>query len=843
MKRFLLGLLYISLLLQCVPAFSQQIKFNRVLEGAAYGWTLITGIAQDQQGYIWFSTLGGGFYQYDGLNLKTYKNDSLNDNSLANDKASCLSIDSLGIIWIGTMGSGLDKFDPSTKTFTHFKHDPKNISGLVNDSISTLFVDHSNNVWIGTRGGLEFLSKKTGRFVHFIHNDNDTSSLSNNHVFSIYEDKEGTLWVGCGLPFFGADKPEDGGLNKLNRATGRFTRYMHSPADASGITNNHVTTIFEDSKGNLWIGTDGDGLHIMNRKTGKFIHYPYDPSHPKNLSRPPLLTLPVANYITFIKEDAAGAIWIGCMFEGINRYDPVTRKITHYGNIVQQDKILQSDTSSGFNELNGNTPFRAITSKDNLFWIGTYDGNMYNISLDDVIVPYYNIKTGANSFFKEGDSILWIATDGGLMKRNRKTGIDKKFISDPKNSRSISGDIADVIRVDEQGNFWLSTNGGGLSKFNPRTDIFTQYKHDPYNKTSLGGDSIFCMHIDKKQNLWMGITYKGLDKLDIKRGVFTHYRHNSKDSSSLINDSPNCIAEDIKNNIWVGTQGGLDMLDQRTNRFYHYLKNLEILCVSIDAAGNVWVGAQNGFYKFDADKNEFQGYKIEGSPVEIKGVLHILEDDKENLWLSTSYNIIKINPQRNTVTLYGKRYGVHTNGFYLGDNYKSEDGELFIGDQNGYYAFFPDQLKESKPPQINFSSFILSDQEQMPAPGSLLKEPIWKTKEIKLNYKDNTFSFDFTAIDYAFPAEMKYLFLLENYDNNWHDLGTDHKAYFFNVPPGNYFFHVKAINSGGGVAEKVLAIIISPPWWRTRWAYAIFGATFIAIIWGFIYYRSKALRQ
>ena len=72
--------------------------------------------------------------------------------------------------------------------------------------------------------------------------------------------------------------------------------------------------------------------------------------------------------------------------------------------------------------------------------------------------------------------------------------------------------------------------------------------------------------------------------------------------------------------------------------------------------------------------------------------------------------------------------------------------------------------------------------------------------------------------------------MLENYDNTWHQAGSDRRASFYNVPPGKYIFKVKAANSDGLWAEKSIAIIITPPWWRTWWAYCMYGLLIIAII-------------
>ena len=85
--------------------------------------------------------------------------------------------------------------------------------------------------------------------------------------------------------------------------------------------------------------------------------------------------------------------------------------------------------------------------------------------------------------------------------------------------------------------------------------------------------------------------------------------------------------------------------------------------------------------------------------------------------------------------------------------------------------------------------------------------------------------------------------MLENYDDTWQRYGAEHRAYYFNLPPGNYTFHIKAFTDDGGLSDKSIRIVISPPWWKTWWAYMLLGLSIIGAVWGFIHYRSKKLRR
>ncbi|HSU29080.1 MAG TPA: two-component regulator propeller domain-containing protein, partial [Chitinophagaceae bacterium] len=180
--------LFFYQLLATAPAFSQQIKFNRVFDGAVNHWVGIPDIAQDHQGYIWFSTYGNGIYRYDGFTLTAFTHDSTNTNSISSNRTSSLIIDHTGNIWVGTFRHGLNKFNPDNNTVIHYRHNPNDISSLGCDTISGILEDREGNIWLATYIGLDHLDTKTGKFYHYRHDEKDPSSISNDHVWQLYED-------------------------------------------------------------------------------------------------------------------------------------------------------------------------------------------------------------------------------------------------------------------------------------------------------------------------------------------------------------------------------------------------------------------------------------------------------------------------------------------------------------------------------------------------------------------------------------------------------------------------------------------------------------------------------
>jgi signal transduction histidine kinase/ligand-binding sensor domain-containing protein len=831
------------MVLQINYTYSQQNIFHRVPERPNKSIATFTGIAQDKQGYIWLSSYLGGLHRFDGSGYTSFMNDPLNPNSIGSNYSECLMIDAADIVWIGIYGGGLDRYDKTTNTFSHFRHDAKNGASIINDTVTSIIQDHAGNIWIGTYGGLDLFSEKNNSFTHYYNIPGDSASLSYNHIRVVYEDNQGTLWVGCGSPFSNDtnEDPSDGGLNSLNKKTGKFTRYLHNDANPNSIENNKVSAIFEDSRGNFWVGTKGNGLHTLNRKSGIFTHYYYDAKHPENLSRPPVNPTSQSDHVRFIKEDASGAIWIGSWNGGLNKYNPATKTITHFGNLFRDGNVVLKDTSSGFTEY---APWQALSSNDSSFWISSYSypnsGNLYFQNPFKPNIPYYADKW-TTGFAQENDSILYISSYGaGITRKNIKTGEESVLVNNPKDPLSLSNDYVYSIIADDKSNLWIATYYG-LNKYDKLDKSFKKYQHDDENKTSIISNGISCLFIDNTKNLWIG-TDSGLDKM-MEEGKFFHYVHDTKDSTSIGYGQIYCITQGENNELWVGSQSGLNRFDIRTGKCAHYLSPLVTISIFKDSYGIIWAGTHQGLYRFEKETNQFIRFIEPNSQTVINGVVNIQEDKGNNLWVHTLDAFTRINAKRNMLKVFSENYGIKVITPALAGSLLSSDGKLYFGDDHGYYFFYPDSLDENTQPKLYFTGLKINDAEVFPGPGGIIKHPLWQETEIKLNYSQNNFSFEFSAIHYKSPGEEKYLYMLENYEKEWHNTGKEPKAYFFNVPAGSYLLKIRAVNPDGQWSEKQMAIFISPPWYKTWWAYTMFALAFIGLIWGFIYYRSLALRR
>ncbi|MES1221691.1 MAG: ATP-binding protein, partial [Bacteroidota bacterium] len=565
--------------------------------------------------------------------------------------------------------------------------------------------------------------------------------------------------------------------------------------------------------------------HKMDRAKGIFERYTYDPAHPDKLSRPPVKKIYeyADDHITFINEDVSGSLWIGTLEGGINRYNPQTEKITHYG----------SDTLTGNSKtFKENGAWQVFTSRDGIIWISAWQESLYRVDPFSIQIPHHELTgTQAISFSSVGDSIFFIGTPNGLIRQNKRQGISAYLISDSANPSTISSNEIQCITKDSDGVLWIGTSNG-LNKYDDRTKTFTRFHHDDKNKHSLPFEYVLKIYEDHQKNLWIG-SGRGLSLMDRRTNSFTNYVVDTADHNFPGHNLVPAILESSRNELWVGSWvgGGLHLFDRKTGQFKDYLKGTSVVVIHEDADSMLWIGSESGLYSYHRNNDSFYLYSDNSLAGGIANVGNIMEDDRKNLWLTVTNGILKINSKRDETSLYAAKYGVkgYNNLIYV-SGYKAPNNEFFIGDGNGYYSFFPDQLMKSGiPPQVNITALRLADRVIMPSQTGPLFQDLNDTKEIRLSYNQNVFSFDFEAIDFHDPESNRHIYMLENYDLSWRQSGSERKAFYFNIPPGEYVFKVKAANSSGVWAEKDIRIIITPPWWRTWWAYTLYAICFLIV--------------
>ncbi len=814
-----------------LSAERRSIHFDRYTLDEGLSQSAVNAIAQDAEGFMWFGTQDG-LNRFDGFEFKSYRQQQEAPASLSNSWIWALRVDSQGVLWIGTDGGGLNRWAPKESGFDHFRLDNSNPTTLSNDTVRAIFEDSEGRLWIGTDGGLNLLVERSqGTFRRFTHNPSKPKSLSADSVRSILQDSTGTLWVGT----------HGGGLNRLDPEDGGFVHYRHDPADPTSLSSDDVRCAYEDLDGNIWIGTDGGGLSLLDRESGSFERFTEDNGSLAG-SR---------NHVRWILQDEDQVLWVGTA-GGLFEWLPRARRFQQY----EHDP---SDPSS----LAGNNVMSIYQDRGSVLWVGTMSGlSKWNPTTSSFGAFTASDPEGerlsGNAVFSlaEGsDGDIWVGTYGaGLNRIDRTTGKVTHYRYDPSDPAGLGDDMTPTLHVDSAGRLWIGTFTAGLFRFDERSDQFVNYRPDLEDPSSLSGEAVTSIYEDREGTFWVGTYGNGLNQFDPKTGHSIRYNHRADDPTSLSSDNVLIIREDSLGVLWIGTQGGgLSGLDRETGRFTRFNNGHEIggklsdriWSLHEDRKGNLWIGTQeDGLYRWDLDdrrnyRTSFRHY-TQGDGLPNGSINGILEDARGNLWLSTNQGISRLDPRSDTFRNLNRSSGLLSNEFNQGAYLQTLSGEMFFGSGEGVNFFHPDRIRSNlHAPPVVLTSLLKNNE-----PGDLDRS-LSDVDEIWLQHTDHVVSFEFAALEFTAPEQNQYAYKLVGFDDDWVEARNHRFASYTNLDPGNYTFRVKAANSDGLWNEEGLSIAVrvAPPPWQTWWAYALYGLTFVSIVFAYVRMQSQKLEK
>ena len=400
-------------------------------------------------GNIFFGTYGGGLNIYNPKTEKFVKytfKDSPNNSQINFVKALVFHD---GKLWVGTDGSSIKIVNFKTDNVLSLDPDYSRDYTLLNNGITCLYKDNQNNLWVGHyQGGVDIYKSNRKKFIHEYSNAALSGRFGIDRIYSILEDSKGNLWIGSDL----------GRFEFIDRSTNKSKVYFRRISEESGIPQNSLVTqtIFEDKNHNMWFGFYHGGMGVLNSTTGKFRYFLHDPKNPNSL---------INNNIYAITSDSFGYIWIATNGGGVDVYNPCTGKFKNYS--MNDSSNFANDWVRPIYEDSGKT-----------IWIGTYWGLSKYIRSEDRFITYRNIPddtTSINdnivlSICEDSNHTLWFGTSRGLNRYNKKQDNFTAFTM----KDGLPNNVINGILEDGKGNLWLSTDKG-LSKFDPVNKTFKNY--------------------------------------------------------------------------------------------------------------------------------------------------------------------------------------------------------------------------------------------------------------------------------------------------------------------------------------------------------------------------------
>ena len=417
----------------------------------------IWAIEFDSDGNIWAGS-HSGIYKFNTKTkiFKKYQHDPTDNFSIGANLIREVTIDSKGFNWVGTDGGGLNLYDKVNDRFIRFSHQKGQKGSLASNSTRAIFEDRNGDLWVGTYpAGINFFDRSSGAISLYNSDPNNTNSLPHNSVLTLQEDDKGNLWLGT----------DGGGVSYFDRFANTFTHYQ--VADKK-ISSNAILSSLMDSKGNFWVGTWGGAVNRYNPTTDNFDKIPFD----LNLKGQGSGTYKALNdeAVWNIYEDKKGEIWIGTHSGGLSLYNQDTGTFTNYSHDRAIPTTISNQLVWTTFEDSKNRFWVGTANGLDLFDRETAKGQRITASDDD---PNSLSNNSVLCIFEDSKKRLWFGTDWGLNQLNDDND-NISFTVYGNNENFVDNGIRSITE-DANGNLWLGTNNG-IVMFNPDTKSVNNYK-------------------------------------------------------------------------------------------------------------------------------------------------------------------------------------------------------------------------------------------------------------------------------------------------------------------------------------------------------------------------------
>ena len=787
--------------------------------------SLINAVYQDRKGFIWIAT-ENGLNKFDGTRFSIYRHNATDSTSLKNNYVRTLFEDSRGNFWIGCI-NGLQRYDRATDNFHELFISRKD--GRKNPHITSIIERRNGDLWIATSGQGAISLKKNSNPASFHIETELTDRIGSNYLNVIFEDSRQNLWIAT----------EEKGLYRYSPESKELKSYK-APYHIAG---DDVSAICEDAHGQIFVGTLTKGLfRLSSRQEGNF-----EPVLYQNRMNLNIRTLII---------DTRGKLIIGTDGEGVKEYQP------------QQDIIVDSEINAGPFDFSKSKVHSLIEDKDHNLWLGIFQKGLILVPGISNKFDYYGYKSIHNNtigsscvmaIHTDEQAIIWIGTDNdGLYAINDQGKQLRHYTHQAGNPQSVPGTIL-CLYEDSNQELWLGSYFDGLARMNKQTGTCQDATSLLQGNLNAGKPKVSCIIEDKNKNLWVGTYGSGLYKINLPTQHVTYYEstRNENDDWSinrLPNDWISYLLEDKEGMIWIGTYKGLAVLNPQTDNFINYKKQNNLLPGYVvyslleSSNGEIWAGTSEGLVCLNKDRlTPVLFTTADGLPSDI--ICGLAEDEKKNIWISTHQGISKLNPPEKKFINYYAGDGLQGNEFTRTAVFKDKRGKIFFGGTNGVTAFYPQDITEiKKEMNVLITGFHVANRPVKKGDKSgnnvITDTAVMDTEQFTLAYNENTFSIDFSVLEFSNPDRISYQYKIKELGDEWISTqpGTNRVTYS-SLKPGKYTFSVQARDHNNFSNIRTVTIAITPPWYQTWWAKVIWGCLGALLIYALTMYILSRIRH
>lgn len=761
--------------------------------------------------------------------------------------------DPSGALWIGT-NKGLCRYDGGFLEIYGLEQ------GLPFIDIISLFRDNKNRIWIGTQTGDNYVIDEKAGTIELLE---DLFLANQGMTYKMIQDDEGRMWIPVFSDGVLVYDPETRVVRKLRRGNRFIDRNLgiikdtdgliwvasfngvyifdlkanrvKKLDDRNGLPINRVIDVFQASNGKIWIG-NATGLASVDRKNNRLQILGEEQQRFVDNTK---------TILKGISESASGLIWFGDNGGNVYSFNPNT-------NFVESFKLNQEADI-----------WRTLTDSEGQLWVGSNNGSTYVLNSSLGRPGNFTATDGL------GNTSIWAtleAKDGKIWIGTRN-GIDvydpaQETIQHISTDAGLVHNSAPTLLEDSQGRIWVGNNGNGLHIIDLKKQTLLQVS----TKQGLPDDDTSAIFEDQNGDMWItsatGVSVinpdKGLIKkisnLDAWRDAF-YYQ----------------IYGDSKNQIWILSTAGIMVVDaqQKTARFLNRDNGLSSdsgNSILEDSDGNVWIGGLSGIDVINPSHDSIK--TITSSEGLADNGIYTLNERNGKIYAGTTNGLSIITPkidEKNKFTVsttnLGKAQGLGALDFAQNSGTFTKSGQYWAGVETLVLLVMDSvQLDTTRStPLVAAVNFFdqrhdFRNRASLPADDYLIKNNIqWDSVEttfyipynLVVPYNQNYVSFNYSAMQLSYPDKIRYRYILEGIDKNWSAI-TDKtlSENYRDLPPGDYTFKVVSRGINGRWSKPAtFSFVITPPWWKTWWAYILFAVGFFGILSSYVRFRSRALQR
>ena len=795
-------------------------------------------IVQDHIGYLWIGT-NNGLNRFDGYRLETFKCELGQSNSLPGNRIKALQKDLFGNIWVSIENKGVFRFDPMKMDFaaidipyptinvTAIEMGPggemwlrKDGLGLIRikfgeDGAILAIVPYSASDITGrentlpprkihaSQDHLYVLTHQSALWEFDVHRERFCKVLEREQLplregeslHSLYHHGE-RWWLGS----------SQGRLFSFQNGQRMPLEYevdirKYFPDDSDREYS--IRTILADRHQRLWLGTNA-GLYLFQPMVPGQppVQYKHVVGGESSLS---------SNLVNCLYEDRFGLLWVGTDVGGVD-YTNLRKKAFHYIPLASSEPLSENNVVGAI-----------YRDTFGYIWIGTRSG-LYLYDPEEQ--RYLTNEQGQIDFldlytvflYRDRTGAIWIGTkNDGLYRASWSDGKVRIMPwSDADGHRPQAMERTMRITEDRQGRLWVSTYRQGLFLISSDRRRFEQIQYDALAPNSLSSNKLTDVYCDPLDgSIWASTRDAGINHItwnsnDVRR--IDHYRYDPADPASLSSDHCWQVQRSSTGELWIATLGGgINRVLEKENEQLQFRRYT----------------TRDGLTDNDVESFE--------------------EDSEGHLWLG-GVGLTKLDPTTGKCEQYYHEDGLQSNSFKIGASYKGEDGILYFGGINGVNYFHPQSIQaDTILPVVLLTGLGINDQAieiGVEVNGRvLLHQHLSETPGISLKANENHCSISFVALQFAAPEKNQYQYQLEGLNDHW--ISTQYpnlNARYYNIPPGDYIFKVRASNGddvwNDGIAA--LSIHIARPWYKTMIAYLLYALLLSLVL---LLFRQSTIRH